>query len=509
MVRLLKTSPFNPTILVIFTYFIFQELPFSTVYGYTIHDFPPNFVFGAGSSAFQMEGAAFEDGRTPSILDTYNNPGNVYFMERACDQYHKYKEDVKLMLDMGLPAYKLSISWSRLIPNGRGPVNPKAVEHYNNLINELVNNGIQPHVVLLHMDTPQALEDDYGSWLDQQIVKDFTTYADVCFREFGDRVLHWTTFNEPNIALLTGYDQGIIPPKRCSPPFGSCTRGNSTIEPYIAVHNTLLAHATVVDLYRKKYQEKQHGYIGINVFANWLIPETDTKEDILATHISSKFLVGWILDPLVFGDYPDIMKERAGSQLPSFTKYQSRLVKQSFDFIALNSYGTLVVKDDPSILLIQPRDVAADSGAGSHYGGHNEEALEHVLEFFKQEYGNPPIYIHESGYRMYHNSSLFDKPRVEFLNASIGSVLNAARNGSNVRGYFVWSLIDTLDMAGFEDWAFGLYYMDYRDPDLRRYPKFSAYWYTAFLKGRSFPYDGDFIEKFRNSTNVLEPLDYS
>ncbi|XP_021759863.1 cyanidin 3-O-glucoside 5-O-glucosyltransferase (acyl-glucose)-like [Chenopodium quinoa] len=259
----------------------------------------------------------------------------------------------------------------------------------------------------------------------------------------------------------------------------------------------------------KKYQGKQHGYIGINVFANWLVPETDTKEDILATHISSKFLVGWILDPLVFGDYPDIMKEHAGSRLPSFTKYQSKLVKQSFDFIALNSYGSLVVKDNPSILLIQPRDVAADSGVGSHYGDHNEEALEHVLEFVKQEYGNPPIYIHESGYRMYHNSSLFDKPRVEFLNASIGSMLNAARNGSNVRGYFVWSFIDTLDMAGLEDWVYGLYYMDYRDPDLRRYPKFSSYWYTAFLKGKSFPYDGDFIEKFRNSTNVLEPLDYS
>ncbi|XP_016647167.1 PREDICTED: beta-glucosidase 11-like [Prunus mume] len=190
----------------------------------------------------------------------------------ACDAYHKYKEDVQLMADTGLEAYRFSISWSRLIPNGKGPVNPKGLQYYNNLIDQLISHGIQPHVTLHHSDLPQALDDEYGGWVSRKIVKDFTAYADVCFKNFGDRVLHWTTMNEPNVFVLGGYDSGFLPPQRCSIPFGlNCSRGNSSTEPYLATHNILLSHASAARLYKKNYQVFES--LGV-----WRLPGCDEKK---------------------------------------------------------------------------------------------------------------------------------------------------------------------------------------------------------------------------------------
>ncbi|GAB2281574.1 Beta-glucosidase 11 [Dionaea muscipula] len=204
------------------------------------------------------------------------------------------QEDVQLMVETGLDAYRFSIAWPRLIPNGRGSVNPKGLQYYNNLINELISHGIQPHVTLMHVDLPQALEDEYGGFLDRRIVKDFTTYADVCFREFGDRVLHWTTVNEGNIFVLGGYDFGQTPPQHCSAPFGyNCQKGNSSIEPYIAAHNMLLAHASAVSLYKKKYQAEQQGLIGLNLLAHNAQPFTNSTEDLMASQRANDFFIGW------------------------------------------------------------------------------------------------------------------------------------------------------------------------------------------------------------------------
>ncbi|KAB2080560.1 hypothetical protein ES319_A05G074800v1 [Gossypium barbadense] len=285
----------------VFNFFIFQLkfVVFAAVGGggYSRSDFPPGFVFGASTSAYQYEGAADKDGRTPGIWDTFVhaegnfNEGNG---DVACDGYHKYKEDVRLMVDTGLEAYRFSISWSRLIPNGRGPVNVKGLQYYNNLINELIKNGIEPHATLHHYDLPQTLEDEYGGWLNRGIVKDFTAYADICFREFGDRVLYWTTVNEANVFVLGGYDLGFVPPQRCSAPSPfNCSKGNSSTEPYLAAHNILLAHAAVANLYKKKYQEKQHGLVGFNLFNYWFVPLTNTTEDIIAVQRANDFYFGW------------------------------------------------------------------------------------------------------------------------------------------------------------------------------------------------------------------------
>ncbi|KAL5983745.1 glycosyl hydrolase 1 [Asimina triloba] len=411
----------------------------------------------------------------------YKGTGDV-----ACDQYYKYKEDVQLMKKLGLDAYRFSISWSRLIPNGRGPVNPMGLQYYNNLIDELISNGIQPHVTLFHDDMPQVLEDEYQGWLSPKIVKDFKAYANVCFQEFGDRVLHWTTINEANVLALGGYDSGIFPPLRCSYPFGiKCTQGDSTLEPYIAAHHMLLAHAAAAVTYKKKYQLR-------------LPVQYYTASRILELMKVNKFL-----NPLVFGDYPEIMKKNAGSKIPAFTHLQSKQIMGSFDFFGLNHYTTISVSDSPNILNVKDRDFNADMFAKLSFkqGGNRPQTirslltkmwiqfpavpsgLRKVLEYVKQVYGNPPIYIHENGFPGPSNETLEDSTRVEYLDGYIRNMLDAVRNGSNARGYFVWSFMDCFELLGGYEQRFGLYHVDFDDKDLKRYPKLSARWYSGFLRG--------------------------
>ncbi|KAI3506628.1 hypothetical protein L2E82_19840 [Cichorium intybus] len=326
--------------------------------------------------------------------------------------------------------------------------------------------GIQPHVTLHHLDLPQILEDEYGGWISRKSVKDFVAYADVCFREFGDRVLHWTTFNEANVFALGGYDMGFSPPGRCSSPFGfiNCSRGDSTYEPYLVAHHLLLAHASVVRLYREKYKASQHGVVGINVLAFWYEPYTNTMEDLRATKRANDFYIGCFH----FG---------------------------SFDFLGINHYTTIYVKDNPNSLKTDTRDTIADMAATfiSVSGGELVPSqlpvipwgLQKLLNYLKEEYGNPPIYIHENGQVEPRNGTLMDTPRVEYLQAYIGVVLDALRNGSNTRGYFVWSFFDLFEMLDGYKSGYGLYYVDLDDKELTRYPKLSADWYANFLKGKN------------------------
>ncbi|KAL3530014.1 hypothetical protein ACH5RR_009336 [Cinchona calisaya] len=478
----------------------FMAIMVSGVDNFTRSDFPADFVFGASTSAYQVEGAVSGDGRAPSIWDTFVHGNAEYYNgatgDIACDEYHKYKEDIQHMVDTGLEAYRFSISWSRLIPYGRGPVNPKGLEYYNNLIDELILYGIQPHITLYHMDTPQALEDEYEGWLSQNMVRDFTAYADVCFKEFGDRVLHWTTLNEANSFAIGAYDNALLPPGRCSLPFGrTCTKGNSSTEPYVAAHNMLLAHSSVVKLYNRKYQAAQHGFVGLNIFAPWFLPYTKASEDVIAAQRALEFYIGWFLHPLVFGDYPDLIKKNAGTKIPVLTPHESKLVKGSFDFIGLNHYATFYVKDNSSSLKMETRDVNGDMAARIYFepgdsspdqDNGTSSGIYEVLEYLKKAYANPPTYIHENGQQTARNGTLNDTERVKYMHAYIGTLLDALRNGvSNTKGYFLWSFLDGFEVLGGYEYAFGLFYVDLNDKQLRRYPKQSAQWYSNFLKGGS------------------------
>jgi len=472
------------------------------------NDFPPDFIFGVGSSAYQYEGAAAEDGRKPSIFDTFTHREGTSLDgsngDVAVDQYHRYKEDIDLMSAMGVDAYRFSISWPRLIPDGEGPINPKGVEYYNNLINELLSHGIQPHVTLYHFDLPQALEDSYGGFLNPQIVEDFKGYADVCFREFGDRVKYWSTFNEPNMFSTAGYDQGYLPPQRCSQPFGNCTAGNSTVEPYIVGHHVLLSHIAAVELYRKTYQEKQKGWIGLVILVHWMIPLTNKSTDVAATQRANDFIMGWLLDPFVSGDYPGSMRNIVGSRLPSFTKEQAQKLRGSLDFIGVNHYVTMYCFDVPRKGELVSRDYAQDMSIGMAVErdgiplGVNRsifglpvvpQSMQAVLEYIEDRSQNIPIIVYENGFSEPNNSSiplseaLNDQFRKDLHHDVLQYVLAAIRNGSDIRGYFIWTLLDDFEALSGYTSRFGLHYVDFND-NLKRYLKLSAHWYKTFLQRR-------------------------
>ncbi|KAF0914116.1 hypothetical protein E2562_026512 [Oryza meyeriana var. granulata] len=464
----------------------------------TRSDFPEGFAFGAGTSAFQVEGAAAEDGRKPSIWDTFTHQGDSpegSTADVSADQYHHYKEDVKLMYDMGLDAYRFSISWPRLVPDGRGEINPKGLEYYNNLINELILHGIQPHVTIYHFDLPQVLQDEYGGILSSRFIEDYTAYAEVCFKNFGDRVKHWVTVNEPNIEPIGGYDNGSQPPRRCSYPFGTnCTGGDSSTEPYIVAHHLLLAHASAVSLYRQKYQAIQGGQIGLTLLGWWHEPRTDTPEDAAAAMRMNEFHIGWFMHPLVYGDYPPVMRHRVGSRLPSITASQSEKIRGSFDFIGINHYFVVRVQCDegngPKL-----RDYYVDAGVQNLGGeGFDKEhfqslpwALGKLLDHLKLKYGNPPVIIHENGDgdspETPSKIDYDDDFRSEFLQSYLQVLHMSIRNGSNARGYFVWSLLDVYEFLYGYNARFGLCGVDLTTAARTRYVRNSARWYSGFLRG--------------------------
>ncbi|XP_008801184.2 beta-glucosidase 31-like [Phoenix dactylifera] len=480
----------------------------ATVRAISRDDFPAGFIFGAGSSAYQVEGAVAEDGRKPSIWDTFTHAGrnaDKSTGDIAADQYHKYKEDVKLMHEMGLDAYRFSISWSRLIPEGRGPVNPKGLQYYNNLINELLSHGIEPHITLYHFDLPQALQDEYAGLLSPKIVEDFTAYANVCFKEFGDRVKFWSTFNEPNIETVAGYDVGLFPPARCSYPFGlNCTEGDSTTEPYIVAHNILLAHASAASLYKDKYQAEQGGRIGMTILGFWFEPFTNSAEDIAAAQRMIDFHIGWFMDPLVYGTYPAVMKKIVGSRLPSFSAEESKKLKASFDFLGFNHYTVFYLQAGPNNWDRNESDYLRDVSVKLPITTRNywkyfssqsmppvtatPWALRKMLEHIKVKYGNPPIIIHENGYAEFNINHTMDVHffnddcRANFLHQYVESLFESIRNGSNTQGYFVWSFIDCFELAFGYTARYGLYGVDFNDKNRTRYGRASAEWYAMFLK---------------------------
>ncbi|KAL9279680.1 putative beta-glucosidase 2 [Arabidopsis thaliana] len=273
----------------------------------------------------------------------------------------------------------------------------------------------------------------------------FTAYADVCFREFGNHVKFWTTINEANVFTIGGYNDGTSPPGRCS----NCSSGNSSTEIYIVGHNLLLAHASVSRLYQQKYKDKQGGSVGFSLYAFEFIPQTSSsKDDEIAIQRAKDFFYGWILGPLTFGDYPDEMKRAVGSRLPIFSKEESEQVKGSSDFIGIMHYFPALVENiklKPS--LSRNTDFYSNMGVSLTYLGNFSGfgydvfpwAMESVLEYIKQTYGNPPVYILENGTPMKPDLELQQKDtrRIEYLQAYIGAVLKAVRNGSDTRGYFV------------------------------------------------------------------------
>ncbi|XP_052208480.1 beta-glucosidase 18-like [Diospyros lotus] len=474
-------------------------------------DFPDSFFFGTATSSYQVEGAYLEDGKSLSNWDVFNHgqDTNGENGDIADDHYHRYLEDIEMMDSLGVNAYRFSISWARILPKGRfGRVNPTGVLFYNKVIDNLLLKGIQPFVTICHHDFPQELEDRFGSWLSPQMQEDFVHFAETCFKSFGDRVKFWITINEPNLFADMAYIRGRYPPAHCSQPFGNCSVGNSDVEPLIVLHNMLLAHAKATRLYRDHFQAEQGGVIGIVVNSFMFEPLTDSELDREAANRTLAFNVAWALDPLVFGDYPPEMRHYLGNDLPSFSPEERKIIKGSTDFFGLNHYSTLYAKDCIYSKCIPGWDrpirgfaYTTEERDGVPIGDRTgmvrffvvPAGMEKVINYLKERYHNEkPLYVLENGYSPPREQNvrvqdlLNDVKRIEYHTAYLSHLAKAIRNGADVRGYFVWSLMDNYEWAEGYGPMFGLHYVDRQT--LERTPKLSALWFKSFLNnnGSSF-----------------------
>ncbi|CAM8984268.1 unnamed protein product [Rhodiola kirilowii] len=465
-------------------------------------DFPSDFLFGAASSAAQTEGSIRADSRGPSVWDYFVRTNTEKIADNssndvAIDSYHRFKEDVRHVKDVGLTSYRFSISWTRIVPTGSvsDGINHKGIDHYNKLINEVVQNGLVPFVTLFHFDSPEILQAQYTEFLNESIVDDFRDYVEICFKSFGDRVKHWITINEPLIIAHYGYETGQHPPGRCSQPLGTCPEGNSSTEPYIASHNLLLAHTAAANLYKQKFQAMQGGEIGISLVGQYFEPYSNSWEDIEAAKRAMDFTFGWYMDPLVFGEYPSTMRKLVKDRLPQFTKEQQYSIKWSFDFIGINYYTSRYAQAAVATNNISTKSFSTDSltnitskAQGSSYIYIYPDGLQKVLEYTKNKYSSPKIYITENGVTEARNDtlkleeSLNDPHRVSFISEHLDRVHKVMENGVKVGGYFYWSIFDSFEFSDGYTVRYGLHFVDY-EKNLRRVPKKSLTWYRNFLLG--------------------------
>ncbi|CAL5412013.1 unnamed protein product [Camellia sinensis] len=468
--------------------------------------FSDNFLVGTASSSYQFEGAFLSDGKGLNNWDVFSHkPGNIMDGTNgdiAVDHYNRYLEDLDLMENIGVNSYRFSISWARILPKGRfGKVNMAGINHYNDVINALLHKGIQPFVTLTHYDIPQELEDRYGGWLSPKVQEDFRYYAELCFKYFGDRVKNWATFNEPNLVVIHGYRTGLFPPSRCSGSFGNCSNGDSEREPFIAAHNIILSHVAANDIYRTKYQKNQGGSIGIVMNALWFEPISDSLEDKLAAERAQSFYMNWFLDPIILGKYPEEMHEILGPILPMFSKSDLKKMKRGLDFIGINHYTSLYVKDCIFSACERGQGVSRTEGYalktamkdGNLIGEPTEvdwlyvypQGMEKIVTYIKDRYNNTPMFITENGFGEMDNPnstvevSLNDVKRVQYMSCYLDFLATAIRKGADVRGYFTWSLLDNFEWTYGYMRRFGLHHVDYAT--LKRTPKLSATWYKQFI----------------------------
>ncbi|KAL3936180.1 MAG: hypothetical protein SGBAC_008448 [Bacillariaceae sp.] len=459
------------------------------------HQFPSDFVWGAATSSYQIEGAAYEDGKGLSIWDTFTKKNGTILDgssgDVACDHYHRMKEDVQLMKGLNIKAYRFSIAWTRIFPDGTGEINLPGVVFYNRLIDTLLENDIEPWITLYHWDLPQALEDEYGGWLSPQIVDDFGTYAKTCFALFGDRVQKWITINEAWTVAVQGYQDGSKAPGK---------NDNPSLDVYLAAHHLILAHARAANIYHETYAPTQNGIIGISNCGDFRIPKTPS--DTLAAERAMIFQYAWMTDPFFFGDYPAEMKDVLQDRLPKFTSEQRKELEGSCDFMGLNHYSTMYVQEPE-----EPRtpesehwgywaDMHVTFSSDPHWHKNymgwstNPDGCRELLLWINNRYNNhkeadkvTPIYITENGTAEKEPdlaTALRDEWRRRFFEGTLRACAEAIEMGIPLEGYFAWSLMDNFEWSFGYTKRFGLCYVDFET--LERTPKSSALWYSQAIR---------------------------
>jgi beta-glucosidase len=439
-----------------------------------MNKFPGNFVWGAATSAYQIEGAPLEAGAGPSNWHRFSHQSDRIKLghtgDIACDHYHRFRADVALMSELGLGSYRFSISWSRVLPAGRGPRNNHGLDFYSRLVDELLSYGIMPNVTLYHWDLPAAL-DDRGGWLNPDSANWFADYALLMYRALGDRVPMWATFNEPWVMVDAGYVHGVHAPGLSEP--GKAPR---------ATHNVLRAHGSAVQAFRSELSAQ----IGIVVNLEPKYPATEKSADLAATERADAYWNRQYLDPIFFGTYPDEMRDIYGDAWPEHPDHDLELIKQPLDFVGINYYKRGVVCDDPTA--VPARDGYVRQSQNLHTELDWEvfaPGLTRILKWVHERYGAVALYVTENGAAFADPDTpiagaVHDPLRVAYIRDHLLAALDAIGDGVNLQGYYVWSLLDNFEWAEGYTKRFGIIHVDFET--LIRTPKSSAHFYADVVR---------------------------
>ena len=441
------------------------------------HHFPKDFTWGAATAAYQIEGAWQEDGKGESIWDHFTHQPyrilNGDTGDVACDHYHHLSEDVALMKDLGIQSYRFSISWPRILPEGVGKVEPRGLAFYDRLVDELLEAGIKPNASLNHWDFPQALQ-TRGGWVNRDSANWFTDYARVVFEKLGDRVSMWATHNEPFVVAFLGFADGIFAPGIASLP-----------QALQVSHHLLLAHGQSVSLY---HELNLPGQIGIVLNLSTFIPKSPSREDVVAAKRNEDLVNGLFLDPIYKGSYPSDIFKWVGGMAPEIQDGDMAIIKQPIDYLGINYYFSNIVSFSPGGEWKLTSEPNIDPGWGKTGKGWGicPSQMTALLLSIKENYGNPPMYITENGTALgadtVQNGTVDDPSRINFLRAHIQAAHKAISEGANLKGYYVWSLMDNFEWAEGYSMRFGLTHINYEDPNRKRTPKSSFYWYRDVIQ---------------------------
>jgi beta-glucosidase len=436
-------------------------------------EFPNSFLWGTATSAYQIEGSPLADGAGPSTWHRFTHtPGLVdegASGDVACDHYRRYREDVLLMRSLGTNAYRFSTSWSRVMPRGRPPVNAAGLDFYDRLVDALLASGIEPMLTLYHWDLPAAL-DDLGGWLNPEIAKWFAEYAVVMFRKLDDRVRMWATLNEPWVITDGGYLHGTLAPGH-----------RNRFEAPIASHHLLRAHGEAVKAYRGEGRHR----VGIVVNLEPKHPASEDPADRAATARADAYMNHQYLAPIFLGRYPDLLAEVFGDAWPHWPTEDYALIRQPIDFLGVNYYTRSVTHFDPHAWPLQAARVIQKRATYTETRWEVfAPGLTETLVGVKQRYGNIPIYVTENGAAFFDPPTadgphLSDPLRVQYLRQHITAVHAAMQQGVDVRGYFVWSLLDNFEWSLGYSKRFGIVHVDFDTQ--KRTPKDSARFYADVI----------------------------
>ena len=490
--------------------FVKQPVTVPPLFSNVSNSLPIDFIWGYASSAPQVEGAVDVDGKSPSQWDVFSNRKGAIIdgttPNTTINEYQRWEETVELLKMSGANAYRFSIAWSRLIPEALqgSPINQKAVNHYNNLIDKLIKNGITPMITLFHYDAPQVLVDTYESVLNtDRFSEDFVYFADTSFRLFGDRVKHWATFNEPISSCILGYGNGMH-----APGYGIMNfHLNFSWQLLRCGHTLLIAHAKAVQLYRSKYQLVQKGFITMVCNIQFGEPITLEPINVNAAQMYIDFSYGWFADSIHFGDYPESFKNHFKYFIPKFSSEEKELLKMSYDYVGVNQYTTTYIGHsrfkfpykDPDMISANPLFpfVSLHFNLQGQFIGNGKAAstwlfsvpwgMTKSLEYIQKRYDDPDIYIMENGFSVPEENHLpmyevvHDVQRIYFFQDYLNAIQVAMKqSGVKVKAYIAWTLTDNFEWNSGFTTPFGVTKMDLETG--KRYVKDSAYYLKNYFR---------------------------